>query len=121
MLEIGQSNHQARGFGGPPQGPIEAAKLLLEPAPLDQTRQAKELMAPIEDLIETAAVEIAGARHRRLESHGKTPALSRSVPRCWHFTMLRGDEESFWPNTLWVIQGRLITPKSNSRYTRRVI
>jgi hypothetical protein len=66
-------------------------------------------MALIEDLIETAAVEIAGARHRRLGSHGKTPVLSGSVPRCRHFTMLREDEESFNLNQLWVVQGRLRT------------
>jgi hypothetical protein len=61
----------------------------------------------IEDLIETAAVEIAGARQRWLGSHGKTPVLSGSLPRCRHFTMLRDDEESFNPNKLWVVQGRL--------------
>jgi hypothetical protein len=61
----------------------------------------------VEDLIETAAIEIARTRHRRLGSHGKTPVLSGSVSRCWHFTMLRDDEESFCPNKLWVIQGRL--------------
>jgi hypothetical protein len=66
-------------------------------------------MALIEDLIETAAVEIAGARHRRLGSHGKTPVLSGSFPRCWHSTMLREDEESFSHNKLWVVQGRLRT------------
>src|SRR5215211_7850384 len=65
-------------------------------------------MTLIEDLIETAAVEIAGARRRRLGSHDKTPALSGSVPRCWHSTMLRDDEESFNLNQLWVIQARLL-------------
>jgi cytochrome oxidase Cu insertion factor (SCO1/SenC/PrrC family) len=65
-------------------------------------------MALIEDLIETAAVEITGTRHRRLGSHDKTPALSGSVPRDRHFTMLREDEESFNLNQLWVVQGRLL-------------
>jgi hypothetical protein len=62
----------------------------------------------IEDLIETAAVEIAGTRHRRLGSHGKTAAFGGSVPRCWHSTMLRDDEESFNLNQLWVVQCRLL-------------
>jgi hypothetical protein len=64
-------------------------------------------VAMIEDLIEPAAVEIAGARHRRLGSHGITPVLSGSLPRNRHFTMLREDEESFSLNQLWVVQGRL--------------
>jgi hypothetical protein len=81
---------------------------VIEPVPVDQTGQAKELVALIQDLIETAAVEIAGARHRRLGSHSKTPVLGGSVPRNRHFTMLRGDEESFNLNQLWVVQGRLI-------------
>jgi hypothetical protein len=54
----------------------------------------------IEDLVETAAVEIAGARHRWFGSHGNTPALSGSAPRNRHFTMLRDDKESFCPNKL---------------------
>jgi hypothetical protein len=62
----------------------------------------------IEDLIETAAVEVAGARHRRLGSHGKTPDFSGSLPRNRHSTMLREDEESFSLNQLWVVQGRLL-------------
>jgi hypothetical protein len=65
----------------------------------------------IQDLIETAAVEIAGARHRRLGSHGKTPVLSGSLPRNRYFTMLREDEESFSLNKLWIVQGRLVIGK----------
>ena len=79
VLEIGQPDHQPRRLGGPAERTIEAAKLLIEAVPVDQTGQAKELVALIEDLIETAAVEIAGARHRRLGSHGKTPVLSGSA------------------------------------------
>jgi anti-sigma factor ChrR (cupin superfamily) len=66
-------------LGGPAEGPIEAAKFLIEAVPVDQPCQAEELMALIQDLIETAAVEIAGARHRRLGSHGKTPAFSEGL------------------------------------------
>jgi len=73
--------------------------------PVDESGKPKQLVAGIEDLIETAAVEIAGARHRRLGSHGKTPVLSGALPSCWHFTMLRDDEESFNLNQLWVVQG----------------
>jgi hypothetical protein len=87
-------------LGGPAEGPIEAAKFLIEAVPVDQPCQAEELMALIQDLIETAAVEIAGARHRRLGSHGKTPAFGGSVTRCWHSTMLHEDEESFSSNKL---------------------
>jgi hypothetical protein len=36
--------------------------------------------------------------------------LGGSVPRNRHFTMLRGDEESFSRNKLWVVQGRLFKP-----------
>jgi hypothetical protein len=110
VLEIGQTHHQPGGFGGPSERTIEAAKLVIEPVPLDQICQAKELVMLIQDLIETAAVEIARARQRRLGSHGKTPVLSGALPRCWHFTMLREDEESFSRNKLWVVQGRLLTP-----------
>ncbi|WP_312895235.1 hypothetical protein [Microvirga sp.] len=74
---------------------MEAAERLVEAVPVDQTGQAKERVTRIEDLIETAAVEIAGARHCQLGSHGKTPVLSGSAPRCWDFTMLRDPEESF--------------------------
>ena len=66
-----------------------------------------ELVTVIEDLVEAAAVEVAGTRQRRLGSHGKTPVLSGALPRCWHSTMLREDEESFSLNQLWVVQGRL--------------
>ncbi len=109
MLEIGQPDHQPGGLGGPSKRPIEAAKLVIEPVPVDQTGQAKELVALIEDLIETAAIEIAGARQRRLGSHAKTSVLSGSLPRNRHFTMLREDQESFSRNKLWVVQGRLPT------------
>jgi hypothetical protein len=95
MLEIGQPDHQARGFGGPAERTIEAAKLVIEPVPVDQTGQAKQLVALIQDLIETAAVEIAGTGQRWLGSHGNTPAFGGSAPRNRHFTMLREDEESF--------------------------
>ncbi len=100
VLEIGQPDHQPGGLGRLPQGPIEADKLVIEPVPVDQTGQAKELVARIEDLIETATVEIAGDRYRRLGSHGRIPVLSRSVPSCWHFIMLRDGEESLYPNKL---------------------
>jgi hypothetical protein len=100
VLEIRQADHQARGFGGPAERTIEAAELLIETIPVDQTGQAKELVTMIEELIETAAVEIAGARQRRLGSHGKTPAFGGSAPRCWHSTMLREDEVSFNLNQL---------------------
>jgi hypothetical protein len=100
VLEIRQPDHQPGGFGRPPQGPIEAAKLVIEPVPVDQTGQAKELVTLIQDLIETAAVEIARARHRWFGSHGNTPALSGSAPRNRHFTMLREDKESFSRNKL---------------------
>jgi hypothetical protein len=73
---------------------------VIEPVPVDQTGQPKQLVTVVEDLIEAAAVEIAGAWHRRLGSHGKTPVLSGALPRCWHFTMLREDEESFSLNQL---------------------
>src|SRR5918994_6639993 len=109
MLEIGQPDHQPGRLGGPSERAIEAAKLVIEPVPVDQTGQAKELMALIEDLIETAAVEIAGARQRRLGSHGNTPAFGGSAPRSRYSTMLREDKESFSFNKLWVVQGRLST------------
>ncbi len=73
MLEIGQAHHQARWLRGPSERSIEATKLLIEMVPIDQTCQPEQLMAMIEDLIETAAVEVAGVRHRRLGSHRKTP------------------------------------------------
>ena len=107
MLEIRQPDHQPGGLRRPAERAIEAAKLMIEPVPVDQTGQAKQLVTVVEDLVEAAAVEIAGARHRRLGSHGKTPVLIGSVPRCWHSTMLREGEESFYLNQLWVVQGRL--------------
>jgi hypothetical protein len=60
-----------------------------------------------ENLIETAAVEIAGSRQSRLRSHGKTPATGGSVPKLGHSTMLCEDEKSFNLNQLWVVQGWL--------------
>jgi hypothetical protein len=63
----------------------------------------------IEDLIKTAAVEIARSGQPRLGSHGKTPAFGGSAPRNRHSTMLREYEESFSLNQLWVVQGRLFT------------
>ena len=110
MLEIRQPDHQPRRLRRSPERTIEAAKLVIEAVPVDQTGQPEQLVAGIEDLIETAAVEIAGVRQRRLGSHGKTPVLSGSVPRCRHFTMLRDDEESFTLKQLWVVQGRLAMP-----------
>jgi hypothetical protein len=71
VLEIEQPRHQPGGFGRPSQRTIEAAELVIEPGPVDQTGQANEFVTLIEDLIETAAVEIAGTRQRRLGSHGK--------------------------------------------------
>jgi hypothetical protein len=68
---------------------------VVEAAPVDESGEPIQLVTLIEDLIETAAVEIAGTWQRRLGSRGKTPVLSGSIPRCWHFTMLRDDEESF--------------------------
>jgi hypothetical protein len=100
VLEIGQPHHQPRGFGRPAERAVEAAEFLIEAIPVEQTGQAKELVAMIQDLIETAAVEIAGARQRWFGSHGKTPTLSGSAPRNRHFTMLRGDKKSFCPNKL---------------------
>jgi hypothetical protein len=108
MLEIGQAHHQPRRLRGSSERTMEAAELLVEAVPVDEGSQPEQPLALIEDLVETAAVEIAGARHRRLGSHGNTPALSGSLPRNRHFTMLRDDEESFCPNKLWVIQGRLL-------------
>src|SRR5215217_4686137 len=78
-----------------------------EMIPVNQTGQPEQLVTLIQDLIETAAVEIAGARQRHLGSHGKTPVLSGSAPRTWHSTMLRQDQESFNLNQLWVVQARL--------------
>jgi hypothetical protein len=71
VLEIRQPDHQPGGFGRLSERAVEATKLLVEALPVDQTCQAKELMALIQDLIETAAVEIAGDRHRWLGSHAK--------------------------------------------------
>jgi hypothetical protein len=70
-------------------------------------------------LFEAAAVEIAGSGQRRLGSHGKTPAFGGSVPRCWHFTMLRANEETFYLNQLWVVQSRpnKASKRPNLRYT----
>lgn len=76
--------------------------------PADESGDPKQLMTVVEDLNETAAIEIAGARDRRLGSRGKTPALSGSVPRRRHPTMLRKDEGSFNLDQLWVVRGRLI-------------
>jgi hypothetical protein len=87
-------------FGRPPQGPTEAAEFLIEAILVNLICQAKELVAMIQDLIETAAVEIARARHRWFGSHGNTPALSGSAPRNRRLTMLRDDKESFCPNKL---------------------
>src|SRR5215213_10252793 len=64
-------------------------------------------MPVIKDLIEAAAVKIAGFRRCRLGSHLKTPAFGGSAPRSRHFTMLREDQESRSLNDLWVVQGRL--------------
>jgi hypothetical protein len=64
MLEIGQSEHKLGRFGGPAEWTIKAAEPLVEAVPVDQPCQAKQLVALIGDLIETAAVEIAGTRHR---------------------------------------------------------
>jgi inactivated superfamily I helicase len=100
VLEIRQPDHQACWLRGSSEWAIEAAKLLVEAVPIDESCQAKEFVALIEHLIEPAAVEVAGARHRRLGSHGKTPSLSGSAPRNGHFTMLREDEESFNLNQL---------------------
>jgi hypothetical protein len=108
MLEIGQPNHQACRLRWPAERAVEATKLLIEAVPVDESGKPKQLVTLIEDLIETAAVEIAGTRHRRLGSHSKTPAFGGSVPRNRHFTMLREDEESFNLNKLWVVQGRLL-------------
>src|SRR5215213_8724212 len=66
-------------------------------------------MPVIKDLIEAAAVKIAGFRRCRLGSHRKTPAFGGSAPRSRHFTMLREDQESSSLNDLWVVQGRLLT------------
>src|SRR5215207_7452939 len=107
VLEIRQPDHQPGGFGRPPKRTIEAAELLIEAVPVDESSKPEQLVTLIQDLIETAAVEIAGARQRRLGSHGKTPVLGGSLLWNRHFTMLREDEESFCPNQLWVIQGRL--------------
>src|SRR5215213_8612974 len=65
-------------------------------------------MPVIKDLIEAAAVKIAGFRRCRLGSHLKTPAFGGSAPRSRHFTMLREDQESRSLNDLWVVQGRRI-------------
>jgi hypothetical protein len=62
MLEIGQSDHQTRRLRRSSERAIEAAKLPIKLLPVNQTGQAKELMALIQDLIETAAVEVAGAQ-----------------------------------------------------------
>src|SRR5215203_9023 len=64
-------------------------------------------MPVIKDLIEAAAVKIAGFRRCRLGSHRKTPAFGGPAPRSRHFTMLREDQESRSLNDLWVVQGRL--------------
>ena len=80
MLEIGQAHHQARRLRGSSERTIEAAELLIEAIPVDQNSQAEQRVAGIEDLVEAAAVEIAGTRQRRLGSHGKTPGLSGSSP-----------------------------------------
>src|SRR5215208_5241544 len=66
-------------------------------------------MPVIKDLIEAAAVKIAGFRRCRLGSHRKTPAFGGPAPRSRHFTMLREDQESRSLNDLWVVQGRLAT------------
>src|SRR3954451_12863665 len=108
MLQIRQPDHQPGGLGGPSERAIEAAKLVIEAVPVDESGKPEQLVTLIEDLIETAAVEIAGARHRRLGSHGKTPVLSGALPKCWHSTMLREDEKSFSLNKLWVVQGQLL-------------
>ena len=107
VLEIGQPDHQPCRLRGPSEGSVEAAKLPIEAVPVDESGEPIQLMTVVEDLIETAAVEIAGARHRRLGSHRKTPGLSGSVPRCRHSTMLHKDKESFSLNQLWVVQDRL--------------
>jgi hypothetical protein len=44
--------------------------------------------------------------------------LGGSVPRNRHFTMLRGDEESFSRNKLWVVQGRLIRTAAGNNVSR---
>src|SRR5215217_1456203 len=67
-------------------------------------------MPVIKDLIEAAAVKIAGFRRCRLGSHLKTPAFGGPAPRSRHFTMLREDQESRSLNDLWVVQGRLLRP-----------
>src|SRR5215211_6558451 len=88
---------------------VADCRATIEAVPVDESSKPEQLVALIEDLVETAAVEIAGARHDRLGSHGKTPGLSGALPRCWHSTMLCDDEESFNLNQLWVVQGRLST------------
>ncbi len=80
MLKIRQPHHQPRRLRGSSEWAIEAAKLVIEPVPVDQTGQPEQLVLLIEDLIEPAAIEIVGARHRRLGPHGKIPVLSGSVP-----------------------------------------
>src|SRR5215203_5844456 len=81
VLEIRQPNHQACRLRGSSERAVEATKLLIETLPVDESGKPEQLVALIEDLVETAAVEIAGARHRRLGSHGEIPVLSGSVPR----------------------------------------
>jgi hypothetical protein len=80
VLEIRQPHYQPGRLGGPPQSPIEAAEFLIEPVPVDESGEPTQRVTRIEDLIETAAIEVAGTWNRRLGSHGKTPGLSGSAP-----------------------------------------
>src|SRR4051794_675979 len=109
VLEIGQSDHQPRRLGRPSERAVEAAELLVEAGPVDESRQPEERVAVIEDLFEMAAVEIPGSWRSWLGSHRKTPVLSGSAFKNLHFTMLHGPEESRCSNDLCVVQGRLLT------------
>src|SRR5690242_13167963 len=81
VLQVAQPDHQPGQLRRPAEWPVETPELTVKQLPLDQSGEPVQLVALVEQVLQTAAVQIAarGGGCRRLRTHRKNTGFAGST------------------------------------------